>query len=120
MNENQSLNAVQKESLEVVVHCLGYAFQFFEFDFVEHNLEKIYEFFIKHKKDLGTENVSDFILFFYLSCLYVTYFVGFQEQEPEEPEISPEVIVAADEFKEKGNKLMREEKFKEALQFYDK
>lgn len=62
MNENQSLNAVQKESLEVVVHCLGYAFQFFEFDFVEHNLEKIYEFFVKHKKDMGIENVSYFHL----------------------------------------------------------
>ncbi len=57
MNENQNLNAVQKESLEVVVHCLGYAFQFFEFDYVENNLQKIYDFFEKHKHD-HKKNVS--------------------------------------------------------------
>lgn len=58
MNENQNLNAVQKESLEVVVHCLGYAFQFFEFDFVEHSLQKIYDYFEKHKHDFRRKKVS--------------------------------------------------------------
>lgn len=40
--------------------------------------------------------------------------------EQEEHEVSPEDIVKADEYKEKGNKLMREEKFLEALGFYEK
>lgn len=37
-----------------------------------------------------------------------------------EHEITPEDIVKADEYKEKGNQFMREEKFQEALEFYDK
>lgn len=37
-----------------------------------------------------------------------------------EHEVTPEDIVQAEEYKEKGNKLMREEKFQEALEFYDK
>lgn len=58
MTENQNLNATQKESLEVIVHCLGYAFQFFEFDYVEHSLPKIYDFFEKHKHDFKKKHVS--------------------------------------------------------------
>lgn len=51
MAENNSLNALQKESLEVIVQCLGYSFQFYEFDHVENDLQSLYEFFEKHKND---------------------------------------------------------------------
>lgn len=66
MIENQNLNATQSEALEVIVHCLAYAFQFFEFDQVEPSLPEIYDFFEKHahifKKN---ENVSLYFHFCY-------------------------------------------------------
>lgn len=99
MTENQNLNATQSEALEVIVHCLAYAFQFFEFDQVEHSLPEIYDFFEKHahifKKN---ENVV----------------------ESDKYKVSPDDVVIADRYKEKGNKLMREEKFTEALKCYEK
>ena len=43
-----------------------------------------------------------------------------QDVDSDEYEIPPEDIVLADDYKENGNKLMREEKFKEALECYEK
>lgn len=64
LNENPSLDDMQKESLEVIVNCLGYAFQFFEFDYVEHTLPKIYEFFEKHKHESKKKHVRVLALLF--------------------------------------------------------
>lgn len=58
LSDNHNLDDTQKESLEVIVNCLGYAFQFFEFDYIEHTLPKIYDFFEKHKHDSKKKHVS--------------------------------------------------------------
>lgn len=100
MAENDSLSALQKESLEVTIQCLGYAFQFYEFDNPDNNLQTLYEFFEKHKNEFAHKK--------------------YEMDSDSEHEITPEDIVKAEEFKEKGNQFMREEKFQEALECYDK
>ena len=53
MAENDNLSALQKESLEVTIQCLGYAFQFYEFDNPDNDLQTLYEFFEKHKNEFA-------------------------------------------------------------------
>lgn len=55
MAENDSLSALQKESLEVTIQCLGFAFQFYEFDNPDTNLQTLYEFFEKHKNEFANK-----------------------------------------------------------------